>query len=166
MNTQAHGWHKNRSDLIGLGGFLALCLAVSGLGAIATATSVGSWYQALEKPSFNPPDWVFGPVWTLLFILMAIAGWRIWRAARSTARTIALVMFAVQLGLNLAWSILFFGLQSIAGALVDIVLLLAAIVTTTIVFWRIERFTAALLVPYAIWVCYAFLLNAAIWLLN
>lgn len=155
-----------RRDLLGLGGFLALCFAISGLGAIATATSVGSWYQTLEKPSFNPPDWVFGPVWTLLFILMAIAGWRIWRGASSKARTAALVVFVAQLGLNLSWSILFFGLQSIGGALVDIAILLAAIVTTATLFWRIERLAAALLVPYAIWVSYALLLNASIWLLN
>jgi tryptophan-rich sensory protein len=166
MNEKTARWHAIRRDLIGLGGFLVLCFAVSGLGAAATATSVGSWYQALEKPSFNPPDWVFAPVWTTLFILMAIAGWRIWRGLHTRPRTIALVVFAVQLGLNLTWSVLFFGLQSIGGALVDIALLLTAIVTTATLFWRIEWIAGALLVPYAIWVAYALLLNASIWLLN
>ena len=155
-----------RRDVLGLGGFLLLCFAVSGLGGVATATSVGSWYQTLVKPSFNPPDWVFGPVWTTLFILMAIAGWRIWRQPRSSTRWRALVIYAVQLGLNLAWSVLFFGLQLVGVALIDIALLLTAIVTTAILFWRIEWIAGGLLVPYAMWVAYALLLNVSIWQLN
>ena len=166
MNNVTNKRLAVRRDLIGLGGFLLLCFAVSGLGGVATASSVGSWYQALVKPSFNPPDWVFGPVWTTLFVLIAIAGWRIWRRPDSRARRVALAFYAVQLGLNLAWSVLFFGLQLIGGALVDIFLLLTAIVATTILFWRIEWAAAALLVPYATWVAFALLLNGSIWLLN
>lgn len=157
---------RKRRELLGLVGFLAACFAVSAIGGVVTATSVGSWYQELEKPAFNPPDWVFAPVWTTLYILMAIAGWRVWRCAHSAARTTALIVFAGQLSLNLAWSILFFGLQSIGGALLEIILLLAAIVVTIALFWRIDRPAAVLLLPYLLWVSYAALLNGSLWLLN
>lgn len=166
MGSTTNKQGGKRRELLGLAGFLAACFAVSGIGGFVTATSVGSWYQALEKPAFNPPDWVFAPVWTALYILMAIAGWRVWLCARSAARTTALIVFAGQLSLNLAWSILFFGLQSIGGALLEIVLLLSAIVVTTALFWRIDRPAAALLLPYALWVLYAALLNVSLWLLN
>ena len=166
MGSTTNKQGGKRRELLGLAGFLAACFAVSGIGGFVTATSVGSWYQALEKPAFNPPDWVFAPVWTALYILMAIAGWRVWLFARSAARTTALIVFAGQLSLNLAWSILFFGLQSIGGALLEIVLLLSAIVVTTALFWRIDRPAAALLLPYALWVLYAALLNVSLWLLN
>ena len=146
--------------------FIILCLAVSGIGGAITATSVDTWYQALEKPPFNPPDWVFAPVWTALYILMGIAAWRVWRLRSFEATGKALAVFAVQLGLNLFWSFLFFGLQRIDLALVEIVILLCAIITNTIMFWRIDRLAGLLLVPYAAWVTYATVLNASLWLLN
>lgn len=157
---------KPSRDVLGLVAFVALCLVVSGIGGAITATSVGTWYQALQKPPFNPPDWVFAPVWTTLYILMAIAGWRVWRHAGFDAGRSALAVFAVQLGLNLAWSFLFFGLQRIGPALVEIVILLIAIIVNAILFWRIDRWAGALLVPYVIWVAYATVLNASLWLLN
>ncbi len=166
MGSTAGKQGGKRRQLLGLAGFLAACFAVSAIGGVVTATSVGSWYQELEKPAFNPPDWLFAPVWTTLYILMAIAGWRVWRCAPSAARTTALIMFAGQLCLNLAWSMLFFGLQLIGGALLEIVLLLLAIVVTTALFWRIDRPAAALLLPYALWVSYAALLNLSLWMLN
>jgi tryptophan-rich sensory protein len=156
---------KPRRDILGLVAFLAICLMVSGLGGAVTATSVGTWYQALEKPVFNPPDWVFAPVWTTLYVLIAIAGWRVWRARAAAGRR-ALMVFAVQLALNLAWSFLFFGLQRIDLALVEIVILLFAILANTVVFWRIDRVAGALFVPYLLWVAYATLLTAALWRLN
>jgi translocator protein len=157
---------KPTRDVLGLVVFLALCLAVSGIGGAITATSVGTWYQALQKPPFNPPDWVFAPVWTTLYVLIAIAGWRVWRGARFEVRWIGLTVFAVQLALNLAWSFLFFGLQRVDLALVEIVILLLAIIANTILFWRIDRWAGAFFVPYVLWVAYATALNASLWWLN
>ena len=153
-------------DALGLLAFVVLCLAVSGVGGAITATSVGTWYQELQKPPFNPPDWVFAPVWTTIFVLMAIAGWRVWRSTGSDLRRRALAAFALQLGLNLAWSLLFFGLGRIDLALIEVIGLLIAIVVTAALFWRIDRLAGALFVPYALWVAYATLLNASLWLLN
>jgi tryptophan-rich sensory protein len=157
---------KASRDLLGLFALILLCLAVSGIGGAITATSVDTWYQALQKPPFNPPDWVFAPVWTTLYILMGIAAWRVWRLRSFEATGKALAAFVVQLGLNLAWSFLFFGLQRIDLALVEIVILLCAIITNTIMFWRIDRLAGLLFVPYAAWVTYATVLNASLLLLN
>jgi tryptophan-rich sensory protein len=153
-------------DVLGLVVFLVLCLVVSGIGAAITATSVGTWYQALEKPPFNPPDWIFAPVWTTLYGLMAIAGWRVWRGPRFELTRQALTVFAVQLALNLAWSFIFFGLQQIGLALIEIVILLLAIIANTILFWRIDRWAGVLFVPYLLWVTFATVLNASLWMLN
>ena len=131
---------------------------------LATVTSVDNWYQALEKPPFNPPDWVFAPVWTALYILMSIAAWRVWRVRSFEATRTAFAVFGVQLCLNLAWSFLFFGLQRIDLALVEIVILLVAIITNMIMFWRIERLAGLLFVPYAAGVTYATILNASLWM--
>jgi translocator protein len=155
-----------RRDTVGFVAFLALCLAVSAIGGAVTATSVGTWYQRLAKPSFNPPDWIFAPVWTALFFMMALAGWRVWRRDGVRNARSALALFALQLGLNLAWSILFFGLRSIGAALVEIIALLLAILATTVVFWRRDRVAGMLFIPYAGWVAYATVLNAALWRLN
>ena len=153
-------------DWLALALFVVLCLGVSGIGGAVTATSVGGWYQTLEKPAFNPPDWLFAPVWTVLYLMMAVAAWRVWRAPASPARRAALLAFAVQLALNLAWSFLFFGWRWIGGALVEIVVLLAAIAVTTGLFRRVDRAAGLLFVPYLLWVAYATALNAALWLLN
>jgi translocator protein len=142
---------------------LALCLAVSAVGGAVTATSVGSWYPLLAKPAFNPPNWIFAPVWTALYFMMAIAAWRIWR--RGGARW-ALSLFAFQLALNLAWSIVFFGMHALGAALLEILVLLFAILATTVVFWRSDRIAGMLFVPYSAWVAFAAVLNAAIWQLN
>lgn len=155
-----------RQEFAGLAGFVLLCLAVSALGGLATSSSVGTWYQTLAKPSFNPPDWVFAPVWTTLYIFMAIAGWRVWRTPDSRVRTLALRAFFVQLVLNFVWSVLFFGLQAIGLALVEIIALLVAIVVTTVLFWRIDRPAGILFLPYIMWVAFASLLNSALWVLN
>jgi benzodiazapine receptor len=155
-----------RQELVGLAGFVLLCLALSALGGLATSSSVGTWYQTLAKPSFNPPDWVFAPVWTTLYIFMAIAGWRVWRTPNSQLRTHALRVFYVQLALNLLWSFLFFGMQAIGLALVEIIALLVAIVVTTVLLWRIDRPAGILFLPYSMWVAFASLLNSALWVLN
>jgi tryptophan-rich sensory protein len=153
-------------DLLGLVGFVVICLLVSSIGGAITATSVGTWYQTLQKPPFNPPDWVFAPVWATLYLLMAIAGWRVWRRTRFELRRQALLVFAAQLGLNVGWSFLFFGLQRIDLALVEIIILLFAIITNTLLFWRIDRWAGMLFVPYVLWLMYATTLNASLWLLN
>lgn len=151
-------------DALGLAGFLALSFAIAGAGAAVTATSVDDWYPMLAKPAFNPPDRVFGPVWTILYAMIAVAGWRVWRLRG--AREPALLAWAVQLGLNLGWSFVFFGARLIGAALIEIVVLLAAIVVTARLFRRIDRPAAWLLAPYGAWVAYATLLNAALWRLN
>ena len=166
MSELARGRPKRSHDLLGLFAFIILCLAVSGGGGAITATSVDTWYQALEKPPFNAPDWLFAPVWTALYIMMGIAAWRVWRLRSFEATRTAFAVFGVQLCLNLAWSFLFFGLQRIDLAMLEIVTLLVAIIANTIMFWRIERLAGLLFVPYAAWVTYATILNASLWLLN
>ena len=153
-------------DFAGLVVFLALCLVASVIGGAITATSVGTWYQTLDKPAFNPPDWVFAPVWTALYVMMAVAGWRTWRRAGFDRGGRALTVFAAQLGLNVLWSFLFFGLERIDLALAEIVILLIAIIANTAMFWRIDRWAGVLFVPYVLWVAYATTLNASLWLLN
>tara|TARA_A100000164_G_C21661899_1_gene655338 strand:+ start:283 stop:711 length:429 start_codon:yes stop_codon:yes gene_type:complete len=139
---------------------------VSAAGGAVTATSVDTWYKALAKPTFNPPDWVFAPVWTTLYFLMGVSGWRIWRRRATRATRGALALFGLQLFLNFAWSVLFFGLQRIDLALIDIVILFVATVANMILFWRIERLATLMLVPYAAWVAFAIILNVSLWLLN
>lgn len=142
-------------------------IAASLAGNAVTLPQIQGWYATLAKPSFNPPNWVFGPVWTVLYVMMAYAVYRIWQLDReSPGRVRALTLFYVQLALNAAWSAAFFGLNSPALGLVVIVLLLAMIVATILRFHPLDRPAALLLVPYAAWVSYATLLNASIWWLN
>lgn len=125
------------------------------------------WYDALIKPALNPPSWIFSPVWTVLYIMMALSAFLVWKKGwkRKEVR-IALAMFGVQLALNLIWSPLFFGLQNPLLAFVDIVLMLAAIIWTIVLFYKLSRFAAYLLIPYLIWVSFATYLNFSIWWLN
>lgn len=153
-------------ELLALAGFVALCLAVAAAGGAVTATSVDTWYAALDKPALNPPNWVFGPVWTLLYLMMALAAWRVWRLAGVRGARAALGLWALQLALNLTWSYVFFGARMIGAALAEIAVLLVAIVATAALFWRLDRIAGALLVPYAAWVAFAMVLNAALWRLN
>jgi len=153
-------------DLISLLAFLALCFAVAAAGGAVTATSVHGWYQGLAKPAFNPPDWLFAPVWGVLYALIALAGWRLWRRRELPNARAALQLYAVQLALNLCWSMLFFGARLPGAALAEILTLLAAIGATMRLAARVERAAAWLLAPYAAWVAYAAVLNAAIWRLN
>lgn len=153
-------------SLLVLAGFLALCLGIGALGSLATAESVGDWYQGLRKPGFTPPDWLFGPVWTLLYILIGIAGWLVWRRAGLRRARWAFAAYLLQLCLNLGWSVLFFGLQQVAWAMADLLALLAAIAATAWLFRRHDDRAALLLLPYLAWTGYAALLNAGIWWLN
>lgn len=158
---------SRRADLLALIGFLALCLLVGAVGGLVTSSSLGSWYPELRKPSFNPPNGVFGPVWTTLYVLMAIAAWRVFRRRDAgRLRRTGLALWGVQLALNLGWSCLFFGLRSPAAALVEIPILFAAIAATAVVFWRVDRPAGLLLVPYLAWVAFATVLTFEIWRLN
>ena len=153
-------------DLIVLAFFVALCLVIGALGASVVATSVDTWYADLAKPSFTPPDRLFGPVWTVLYVLMAIAAWRVWRAADRDTRRGPLTLFALQLALTLGWTVVFFGLQKIGAAVATIVVLDVGVVVTTLAFRSIDRWAGLLMVPYLAWVVFATVLNIAIWRLN
>lgn len=155
-----------RTQVVGLVAAIALCFGAAALGSLATAQSVDTWYAALRKPAWTPPGWVFGPVWTALYLMMAVAAWRVWLAGpwRRTAGPLGL--FAVQLVLNVLWSVLFFGLQTPGAALVEIVVLWAAILATTIAFFRYSRSAGALMIPYLAWVSLAVTLNFELWRLN
>jgi len=153
-------------DLAGLAFFVALCLGIGALGAGVVATSVRSWYGDLVKPSFAPPNAVFGPVWTVLYVMMAVAAWRVWRAAdRDTTRG-PLTLFALQLALNLGWTVVFFGLEKIGAAVATIVVLDVGVVVTLLAFRTIDRGAALLMVPYLAWVSFATVLNITLWRLN
>ena len=154
------------ADVVALVLFVALCLGIGALGASVTATSVDTWYAGLVKPSFNPPDEVFGPVWTVLYILMGVAAWRVWRSAdRDTTRG-PLTLFALQLAINLGWTVVFFGLHKIASAVATIVVLDVAVLVTMLAFRSVDRLAALLMLPYVAWVAFATVLNVAIWRLN
>lgn len=145
----------------------AAVISASALGGLATAPNIPGWYAGLIKPSFSPPNWIFGPVWSLLYAMMGYAVYRVMRLPEATpGRLAALVVFFGQLVLNASWSWAFFASQSPALGLVVIIPLLAMIILTIILFRPLDRAAALLLVPYAAWVSFATLLNAAIWHLN
>lgn len=145
--------------------FLAVCLGVSGLGAMVTEQSVRTWYPSLRKPPGTPPSWLFGPVWTSLYALMAISAWLIWRQYHWGARP-ALLIFLAQLALNLAWSVIFFGARRPGFALAEIITLWWAILFNIYIFYSLDIVAAYLLIPYLVWVSFAAYLNAGICLLN
>lgn len=151
---------------LGLLGWLVLCFGAAALGSWATTPELPGWYASLRKPSFNPPNWVFGPVWTVLFALMAVAAWLVWKRAGWGGGRAALGAFLVQLGLNTLWSWLFFGRHAIGAAAVEIVILWLAILATAVLFARVDRRAGWMLAPYLAWVGYATVLNIAIWRLN
>jgi len=142
-------------------------LAVGILGSFSTMDSVRTWYPSLVRPSFAPPTWVFGPVWTALYAMMGVASWLVWRQgfAQPEVRG-ALAVYGVQLVFNLIWSWLFFGLQRPFLALLDIVVLLVLIVVSVIRFAAVDRRAALLLLPYLAWVAFATVLNGGFWWLN
>jgi translocator protein len=145
---------------------IAIPLIVGGIAGIAPSGSDNEWYAALDKPVFNPPDWVFGPVWTILYILMGISLYLIWKSPASPMRKLALIIFGIQLVLNFAWSFIFFYFQQPGFALIEIVILWFSILAMIIVFHKINRVAAYLQIPYLLWVTFATLLNASIWWLN
>jgi tryptophan-rich sensory protein len=149
--------------ILGLCGWVLLCFAAASLGALFPP---GAWYAALEKPSWNPPGWIFGPVWSTLYTLMAVAAWLVWKRGGFAAQGRPLGAFLAQLALNALWTPLFFGLHWPGVAFAEIVLLGLAIAWTTALFWRVQRAAAYLLLPYLAWVSFAAVLNGTLWRLN
>ena len=146
---------------------ISIPLLVGFSGSFFTVTGPGSWYTTIQKPEWNPPGWIFGPVWTTLYIMMGIALFLVWKEEENAARKkTAIIFFGIQMVLNFAWSFIFFGQHRIGLALVDIILLWLAILITIFLFARINRAAAWLLVPYISWVSFAALLNYTIWQLN
>lgn len=144
-------------------GFLLASFAAAALGSVTTISSVREWYPTVAKPVWTPPSWLFGPVWTVLYAMMSVAAWLVWRRAGWSG---ALVWYAMQLALNATWSPVFFGLHQIGWALVNMVSLWLAIAGTTVAFWRVSPVAGWLFVPYLAWVSYATALNFAIWRMN
>jgi translocator protein len=149
--------------VLALGGWLVLCFGAAALGGLFMP---GEWYAALNKPSWNPPGWVFGPVWTALYAMMAVAAWLVWRHGGWAMQHRPLRVFLVQLALNAAWTPLFFGLHWPGAAFAEIILLWLAIGATIAAFWPVNRAAACLLAPYLAWVSFASVLNFTLWRLN
>ena len=152
--------------LLSLAACVGVCFLTVAIPTFFTDTSPGQWYASLHKPSWNPPNWVFSPVWTVLYLMMGIALWLVWRERGLSGAPLAYAVFALQLALNSAWSWLFFTLHSPAAALADIALLWAAIVGTLVLFWPVSATAGVLLVPYLTWVSFASGLNYALWRMN
>jgi translocator protein len=151
---------------VGLFIFLVLCFAVGGLGGLVTFPEIEGWYKGLKKPSWTPPNAVFGPVWNLLFLLTAIAGWMVWRKRGLAFARLAMAAFVAQLVLNLLWSVLFFGLHRPDLALIDAFLLWLSVAAMIVTFWRVRPLAGCLMLPYFVWAAYAIALNFAIWRMN
>ena len=151
---------------LGLLGWLALCYGAAALGGLFTASSVQDWYPSLARPAWTPPSWLFGPVWTVLYGLMAVAAWLVWRGRGWGGARGPLGLFLLQLVLNVLWSLVFFGLRLPGAAFAEIVLLWLAILVTMIAFWRIRGLAGGLLLPYLLWVSFAAALNFALWRMN
>lgn len=158
---------KKLSDVVKLIVCVGICLLVGVIGSFFTTPSIPTWYAGLVKPVFNPPNWVFGPVWTALYIMMGVSAWLVLKKCKEDQNAkAALVIFGIQLLLNGIWSPVFFGLKSALGGLIVIVVLLIMIAKTILVFWRISKTSALLLVPYILWVAFATVLNFYLWRLN
>ncbi len=147
----------------GLGGWIAACFTAAAVGSLFPP---GAWYAQLDKPPFNPPSWIFAPVWTALYLGMAVAAWLVWRRGGFAGAPVALGLFVAQLLLNGAWSWLFFGLHRPGLALAEILVLWALIAATLVAFWAQSRAAGLLFVPYLAWVSFASVLNVALWRLN
>ncbi|WP_095415750.1 TspO/MBR family protein [Thermogutta terrifontis] len=157
---------RTAKDWVGLVVFVGVCLAVGFLGSLATAPQVDGWYRTLNKPTWNPPSSVFGPVWTTLFITMGIAAWLVWKQTGFRAGNVPLGLFGLQLVLNAAWSWIFFGMHRPDLAFIEILVLWLAIVATMWAFFRYSRLAGWLLTPYLAWVSFAAVLNFTIWRMN
>ena len=146
---------------------IVICQLAGIIGSIFTSPAISTWYAGLQRPELSPPNWVFGPVWITLYTLMGISLFLVWdKGLKKKQSKTAVSIFGVQLFLNAAWSFLFFGLKSPVLAFFEILILLAAIIITTVLFYRISKTSAYLLIPYVAWVFVATILNYSIWMLN
>jgi tryptophan-rich sensory protein len=157
--TPKHPW-------IGLVVLLVVCFAAAGIGGAVTTPKIATWYTTLAKPSCNPPNWIFGPVWSALYFCMTISAWSVWRQGGFSGTTLPLTLFGIQLALNVLWSCIFFGLEQPGFAFVEVLLLWLAIAATMIAFWQRSSIAGILFVPYLAWVSFASVLNFLIWRLN
>lgn len=151
---------------LGLMVIAAICLAVAGIGSSFMPSAPSEWFTTLNKPSWNPPNWVFGPVWSLLYLMMAVAAWLVWRQLGWRGAALPLALFAVQLLLNGAWTGMFFGLRRPWIAFAEIVLLWCAILATLLSFWRVTPVAGWLMIPYLAWVSFAAVLNLTLARMN
>jgi len=156
----------NRESWLSLVPFLVVCFAAAGIGSLATRGSTQTWYPQLRKPEWNPPNWVFGPVWTILYAMMALSAWLVWRRVGWAGAKFALLLFAVQLVLNTGWSVVFFGMHAIGAAFAEMLLWWMMTVATTVAFSSLSFLAAWLLIPYVVWLAFASYLNFRIWQLN
>lgn len=146
---------------------IIICESAGIIGSIFTSSSIPTWYAGIAKPIFSPPNWVFGPVWTTLFALMGIALFLVWRKGFDKKEVrMAVLVFGLQLALNISWSIIFFGLENPGLAFAEIIFLWISIVATIISFYKIDKTAGYLLIPYILWVSFAAFLNYSIWVLN
>jgi len=145
---------------------IAIAQGAGIIGSIFTVVSVKTWYLDIVKPEWNPPSWIFGPVWITLYTLMGIAAYLIWQMREVEGAKLALVVYGIQLALNALWSVLFFGLKNPGLAFAEILVLLVFIIATTILFWKINTWAGVLLLPYLAWASFATFLNYTIWQLN
>lgn len=163
MNVTNASSNSTGRQAMALVGWLALCFAASGT---AFFVSRGGWYAGLHKPSWNPPAWVFGPVWTLLYVMMAVAAWLVWREGGWKQQWRALALFILQWLLNAMWTPLFFGMHRPGLAFAELIALWLVLVATLMSFWRVRNLAGVLLMPYLAWASFAAVLNFNIWRLN
>jgi len=146
--------------------FIILCFSAAALGSVFTHRSIKTWYLTIKKPSWNPPGKVFAPVWTVLYLMMAVAGWIVWERLSQKGVSVPMVLFFIQLVLNTVWSAVFFGLRNPGWAFLEVILLWVFIALTVISFWNVYWVAGVLFLPYLLWVSFAAILNLAIWRLN
>jgi tryptophan-rich sensory protein len=163
MNTINPSSRPSGRQTLALIGWLVLCFAASGT---AVFVSIGGWYSSLNKPSWNPPPWIFGPVWSLLYMMMAVAAWLVWREGGWKQHGRTLGLFLLQWLLNALWTPLFFGMHRSGLAFAEIIMLWIVLAATLRLFWQVSKVAGVLLVPYLAWVSLAAALNFAIWRLN
>ncbi len=154
---------KRTRSMLALLGWLALTFSAAATGVFV---KTGGWYATLAKPAWNPPGWLFGPVWTALYLMMAVAAWMVWRRGGWRAQRGPLTLYLTQWALNALWTPLFFGLHRPDWAFAEILILLLAILATLAAFWRVKPLAGALLIPYTVWTGFATLLNYTIWRMN
>jgi translocator protein len=169
-SSQGPGQKASPRPILALLVFLLICYGVAALGSVFSSPSIPTWYAALAKPTFNPPNWVFAPVWTLLYSLMALAAWLVWRTPATghdaANRRTALILFTAQLVLNALWTPVFFTLHLLLHSLIVLIALWLATLLTTLSFQNVHRLAAILLLPYLAWITFAMALNYEIYRLN